>query len=260
MPTASKRNGSTPSPADFHSHILPMMDDGSDSVETSLAMLEASAAYGASVMVATPHFYADSETPDSFLARRAVAARRLLLGGYDPSRHPRVCLGAEIAYFTGIGRCADLERLTVLGTRVALIEMPFQRWTDAMLDDVFSVRSRLGLLPVLAHLERYPAVRDRSLVRSLTDGGIVLQINASMFSGQLSRRRALRMVMSGDVQLLGSDCHNLDTRPPNLDVAAQYLAEHGEESLLPQIIEFNRFVLRGAIPLEKAAADPTAPS
>lgn len=244
-------------PADFHSHVLPMMDDGSDSVETSLAMLEQSAAYGASLMVATPHFYAGNETPDSFLARRAESVRRLLRGGYDPSIHPRICLGAEVAYFTGIGRCTDLERLTILGTRTVLIEMPFQRWTETMVEDLFSIHTRLGLLPVLAHIERYPTFYHPRQIRALTDGGVVLQMNASMFANRLTRRIALRMMTAGDVQLIGSDCHNLDSRPPNLDVALRFLAERGEDTLLPQLIEFNRFVLHGAIPLDKAMNDST---
>lgn len=244
-------------PADFHSHILPQMDDGSDSVETSLGMLAQSAAYGVSVMVATPHFYAGNEAPESFLARREISARRLLRGGYDPSVHPRVCLGAEVAYFTGIGRCADLERLAILGTRTVMIEMPSQHWTEAMVEDVFSIHTRLGLLPVLVHMERYSAFYHPGMLRMLTEGGVVLQMNASMFANRLTRRLALRMLTKGDIQLLGSDCHNLDSRPPNFDVALRYLEEHAEETLLPQLIEFNRFVLSGAITMDKAVANLT---
>lgn len=236
-------------PPDFHSHILPMMDDGSDSVATSLEMLTRSAAYGCAVMVATPHFYPENEGPDAFLARRAASAQRLLKGGYDPARHPCVYLGAEVAYFAGIGHCGDLERLTVLGTRTVLLEMPFCRWTASMMDDLLSVRDRLGLVPVLAHIDRYHAFYSRQQLELLIDEGVAMQVNASTFVGRLNRRRARRMVTGGAVQLIGSDCHNLDTRPPNLDAALSDLATHGEPPLLLQMTETCRFLLDGAIPL-----------
>ena len=54
---------------DFHSHILPGMDDGSSSPEESLAMLEVSAEQGVDEIFATSHFYPDEEDPASFLAR-----------------------------------------------------------------------------------------------------------------------------------------------------------------------------------------------
>lgn len=238
-------------PPDFHSHILPMMDDGSDSVATSLEMLTRSAAYGCSVMVATPHFYPENEGPDAFLARRAASAARLLNGGYDPSRHPCVFLGAEVAYFTGIGHCADLKRLTVLGTRTVLVEMPFCRWTDSMVDDILFIRDHLGLCPVLAHIERYRAFYSRRQLELLIEEGVAMQVNASNFAGCLTRYRARRMVASGVVQLIGSDCHNLGTRPPNLDVLLHDLASHGGESLLSRMTEQCRLLLRGAVPLEQ---------
>ena len=65
------------------------------------------------------------------------------------------------------------------------------------------------------------------------------------------------MLSQGLIHVIGSDCHNLDSRPPNLDVALRFLAERGEDTLLPQLIEFNRFVLHGAIPLDKAMNDST---
>ena len=84
-----------------------------------------------------------------------------------------------------------------------------------------------------------------------------MQINASLFESKLTRHRALRMMTSGDVQLLGSDCHDMSVRPPNLDVAVRYLEEQGEATLIPQLVEFNRFILHGAIPLERAISEQT---
>ena len=58
---------------DFHTHILPGIDDGSASVEESIELLKAEAAQGITKVVATPHFYANYDSPERFLERRAKA-------------------------------------------------------------------------------------------------------------------------------------------------------------------------------------------
>ena len=62
---------------DFHTHILPRMDDGSHSVGESLEMLRAEAAAGIKTVAVTPHFYADLDTPETFLKRRSEALEKL---------------------------------------------------------------------------------------------------------------------------------------------------------------------------------------
>lgn len=238
-------------PADFHSHILPSLDDGSEHVAQSLAMLAEAKRQGTLSMVATPHFYAENESPDDFLARRATSIRQLLDGGYDPSVHPRVYAGAEVSYFRGIGRCEDLARLCIVGTQVVLIEMPFRPWTDTMLEDVYSIQTRLELIPVLVHIERYPNMQKAVLRRTMVHRGILLQINANMMDKPMTRRRALHMLMGGEVQLLGSDCHNMTMRPPGMQKMLEYVKAHADPFLIPQMVELNRFLLRGATPLEK---------
>ena len=82
---------------DFHSHILPEIDDGSSSVEESLAMLQAERDQGIQSVVATPHFYAHHDSPERFLKRRAAARQRLLggsAGEYGASGNGYGCRGS----------------------------------------------------------------------------------------------------------------------------------------------------------------------
>ena len=62
---------------DFHSHILPRIDDGSDSSKTSVEMMYRSAQAGVTWMIATPHFYGQRDSLERFLARRQASASRL---------------------------------------------------------------------------------------------------------------------------------------------------------------------------------------
>ena len=87
---------------DFHSHILPGIDDGSQSVEESLALLRMEAEQGIRRVVATPHFYPRHDTPDRFLRRRARAEEILRDEMAKEPGLPELCIGAEVYFFSGI--------------------------------------------------------------------------------------------------------------------------------------------------------------
>ena len=83
---------------DFHSHILPGMDDGSKSVEMSVEMLNREAEQGIRKVIATPHFYPWSEHPEQFLARRDTAAAKLRKAMEMRNHLPEVIMGAEVNF------------------------------------------------------------------------------------------------------------------------------------------------------------------
>ena len=88
--------------ADFHSHILPCVDDGSHSVEESLQMLRMEAEQGVTHVVLTPHFYAKHDSPERFLQRRAAAWETLQAAMAGEEGLPQITLCAEVYYFPGI--------------------------------------------------------------------------------------------------------------------------------------------------------------
>ena len=117
---------------DFHSHILPGVDDGSKSVEESLELLRMEAQQGIRHVLATPHFYASHDTPERFLKRRAAAWEKLRAAMANEPGLPEVTLGAEVYYFNGISDSDVLKELTIGKKRFILIEMPLPPWTDRM--------------------------------------------------------------------------------------------------------------------------------
>lgn len=200
---------------DVHAHVLPGIDDGSPDVETSVQMLRLSAQQGVDALIATPHFYAWRTRPERFLARRARALERLapaLLPGL-----PALYLGAEVAFFEGISEAAQVDELTLEGTNVLLLEMPYRAWTGADVDEVEALLLRRDFRVVLAHLERYRMFpENRRLLRALLELPALVQINAGSLLHWRERGAALRLFREGQAQLLGSDCHGVDRRPPNL--------------------------------------------
>ena len=216
---------------DFHSHVLPGIDDGSQDVHTSLEMLRLSAQQGVDIMVATPHFYAWRDRVERFLQRRQKAWETLS-PNLTPEL-PRVLIGAEVAFFPGISTADQVSQLTLQGTNVLLLEMPFQPWTQSNLAEVRSLLKDRGLHVVIAHLERYlPLPGNKKLVEELLELPVTVQLNAEDLLDWRRRGKLIRMFRKGQAHLLGSDSHGVSHRPPNLGPGREILRKKlGPEAL-----------------------------
>ena len=117
---------------DFHTHILPKMDDGSRGTEESLKMLKLCASQGIDTVMLTSHYYAEQESPDEFLKRRKASWERLqeAIGESGETGFPELYPGAEVKLFYGISGVEQLQRLDLAGTGFILLEMPFSEWSD----------------------------------------------------------------------------------------------------------------------------------
>lgn len=214
------------STADFHTHVLPKIDDGSTSVAESLALLRAEADQGITRVVATPHFYARYDTPKQFLRRRDAAVRRLREAMEPFPELPRLSVGAEVHYFPGIGEADVLSALAIDNGSYVLVEMPMTVWTDRMYEELENIHDNLGLTPIIAHIDRYIGpFRTYGIPECLSELPVVVQANASFFCRFSTRRMALRMLNAEQIHLLGSDCHNMTDRPVNIRQAIDLIGK-----------------------------------
>ena len=137
---------------DFHSHILPGIDDGSRNVETSISMLRMCREQGVDIMIATPHFYADSNRVERFVENRKNAYDKVMAENADI---PHIMMGAEVAFFDGISRAERVDALTIEGTNIMLLEMPFVTWSDSVVHEVRDLIEKRHFHIILAHIERF---------------------------------------------------------------------------------------------------------
>ncbi len=224
---------------DFHTHILPGIDDGSKDVCQSLEMLRMEQKMGIDTVFLTPHFYASQNSPEVFLNRREEAWERLQEGLEEGM--PQLLPGAEVQYYESIGYAENLKSLCIHGTNLLLLEMPFNRWDERMVRTVLDLNGTDGIQIVLAHIDRYLKFVKEDVWDLFQRSGILMQLNASAFSGLLHRRKAVSLMQNGFVQFIGSDCHNLDIRKPNWDIVperAWQIAQQNCDYLLRQITAF----------------------
>ena len=228
--------------ADLHSHVLPGIDDGSSGLEESLAMLRQSAAQGIRLMVATPHFDPRCDTPEAFLARRNRSAETLK-ENMEPGM-PRLILGAEVRYFRGISESEALPLLTLEGGKALLLELPLAPWSEEIWQELAQFRQRTGILPIIAHLDRYIGpFRTRGIPERLQELDVLVQANSSFFLKKTTASLALRLLKEDKIHLLGSDCHGIRNRRPDLGQALKKLRPWTEavcayqQMVLPQVFQ-----------------------
>ena len=188
---------------DYHAHILPGCDHGSDSVETSRKQLAMAAAAGVRTVCATPHFYPHKESIPSFLQRREASAQ--LLRENLTADALQLQLGAEVLICDGMERLDGLSRLCRGETNELLLEMPFYQWSESIWDTLYALCERRDIEIVLAHAERYPPEAIEQLIRD----NVALQLNSECLTRPLHRKRYLTWIKNGSVKYLGSDIHML---------------------------------------------------
>lgn len=204
---------------DFHSHILPGVDDGAQDIETSLKMLKICSATGIDTIVATPHCHPVSQDKIySFLDRREAAANRLFSAvSASAEEYPEIVLASEIRIYNGFSRYKALDKLTIGDTNYILLEMPYEKWRDDTFEELYRI-TRLGFKPIMAHLDRF--LDQEKLFGELYSLDLLYQINSCAFLDRSTRKMMVRLFEKNAVHVIGSDTHNLSDRKP--DAAAAY--------------------------------------
>ena len=202
---------------DFHAHVLPGADHGSDGLQTSLRQLELAEEAGIDVLVATPHFYPQQDEFGHFLRKRERTLAELREHYAGPIR---LLAGCEVHMCVGLDHLEGLEELCVSGTRVMLCELPF-RGLPSGITETFERLMDRGVTPVLAHVDRY----DPTVIENLFGLGLPGQLNAEPLSRRFRRRRLLPWIDRGQIVALGSDIHGTDVGYTEYLKAADFLGE-----------------------------------
>ena len=201
---------------DIHCHILPGIDDGSADWDMTMQMLQISWNAGVRRLIATPHYLPWRKTvtaeqvPDLCREAEERAAAGL---GIRMEIHP----GQELYYHRDILKDLESGRaLPLAGSRFVLVEfdeqIPWREMHGAM--ELFA-RSRWQM--ILAHAERFSALRDPEHLQEALELGILLQSNADeMGHGFLNgtTRWLKKRYAAREIMFIGSDMHNLTNRPP----------------------------------------------
>lgn len=212
---------------DFHTHILPGIDDGAKEREASMQMLQKEIEQGVQTVVFTPHYYGKRRSPQQFLKRRADAFEKIKA---ELPSNLDVRLGAEIL-FTGLNMASneDLCELAIEGTKYVLFELPMtDKWQENFWDGLYDFIHETDYVPIIAHVERYlETQKNPALFSRLVEMGCLLQVNTTSFLEKGSRSLAFALLKHGLVHCLGTDTHDTQTRVCDYAQAKAAIYEKG---------------------------------
>lgn len=230
---------------DFHSHILPGVDDGSETVIDSIEMLKQEMVQGIAYVVMTPHFYAQHDDPVRFLARRDRAEEALRAEMAKHPELPEVTVGAEVHFFRGMSESDFLPQLTIRGKSCILIEMPHGPWPEEIYRELEAVWVKHGLTPIVAHVDRYIGpFRTHKIPERLAELPVLVQANAEFFLNGFTSGMAMKMLKADQIHILGSDCHDLTSRKPNLGDALRKIERKLGRKVLERIQRYEQKLMQ----------------
>lgn len=235
---------------DIHSHIVFDVDDGPKTIEDSRALLEESYRQGVRTIISTSHRRKGMfETPEAKIEENFKQVQELAKEIADDLI---ILYGAEIYYTSDILDKLEQGKIPRLAdSQYALIEFsmitPYKEIHTALSNVL-----RLGVTPVVAHIERYHCLEnDEKKVRDLINMGCYTQINSSsvlkpkLFGDtyKFMKKRAQFFLEKDLVHFVASDMHNLDPRPPYMQEAYQIISKKYGESHAEQLFRNNQELL-----------------
>lgn len=201
---------------DIHCHIVPGVDDGSKNLEMSRWMLQKEYDEGVRHIIATPHFRYDMFEPPLNVVKKQFLRVRAIAEEIGIEMH----LGCELHASMDMAGCLKSgERLTMAGSRYVLTEF-------STIDEKSYIRDRCqelirrGYYPIIAHVERYRAVKgDLDFVDELRNMGAYIQVNTDSITGKdgfTAKHFCKKLIKEDLLDFVGTDGHDKSKRVPEI--------------------------------------------
>ncbi len=231
---------------DFHSHILPNIDDGSRSMEESINLIREATEAGFAGIISTSHYLQDYYECDE-------QERRKLLEDIDDEasklsnnigmQMPKLYLGSEIYITTDmINLLEEKKASTINNTKYVLFELPMNSRPLFVKDVVYKLIED-GYRPIIAHPERYSYVKeDIGFVKELKDMGALFQSNYGSIIGMYgnsAKKTVKKLLKENLISFLGSDVHKTGQIYPKIPKILKKLNRWIPSDMVQNLTTFN---------------------
>ena len=241
---------------DIHSHIIPGIDDGAQSIDDSINILKIAESEGITAMVATPHlkpalFF---KKEDLSINKKSFDTKYQLLQKQIKLNDIKIDLyrGAEI-YFDPIIETKIKQHkkyLTINKSDYFLLEFPMN-FVHGIKQFVFEIMTS-GFIPIIAHPEKNLMFQNNlSLLFQLVSIGALCQIDAASLTGvfgQTSKSTAMTLVKNNMVHIIATDCHDIINRPPTYRFVYKILKKFGKEKIDMYLKDIPEAIINNEVP------------
>lgn len=235
---------------DMHSHILPEFDDGAKSVQEALELINILKKQGVNNICLTPHFYTHEMSLEDFVKSRKEAFERFR--PYIPE-DVNIVLGTEVYVTRYIFSNDDLSELSYGNSRYILTEFGYNSsFGENTMNRFYSFINEYDLIPVIPHVERYQTLMENpSIIAELKDIGVIIQTNISNYTkkaSMLRRRKLLKMISKGLIDIIGSDAHSLSHNTPEVySEAISCISSKCGRQVVAEMMEKSKEIFENAV-------------
>ena len=221
---------------DIHSHILPFVDDGSDTISTSISLIKEEVKNGINKIILTPHnkrghYDASKKTIEESFSKLKEEVEKENLG-------VELYLGQEIYVGDDIyKKLKKNEIITINNTKCILVE--FNYFVETDISNYVHNIVLLGYKPIIAHIERYSYL-DWNVIYDLKMLGALIQVNATCIAGVFGKRikkNALKAIKEGLIDFVASDIH--DKRLSYMKKAYLQVCKSANKQIADQVFKLN---------------------
>jgi len=197
---------------DIHSHLLPGIDDGVQTIDESLEVIRSFVNLGFNKLITTPHIMSDyyKNTPNIIRSKLAEVKEALVNANIQIEIEAAAEYYLDEYFYSLINN--DEEILT-FGNNYVLFETSFTVEPLILKEVIFKLNSK-GYKPVFAHPERYQYLQEnKQLLKELIDQGLLFQLNMLSLTGYYSKnvqKMAVDLIKKDAIAFVGSDCHNMN--------------------------------------------------
>ena len=221
---------------DIHSHILPAVDDGAKTLEESLELLKALKEQGVTAVLATPHFYPQEDNLIEFTQKCDKAFDLLNIEAQNKDL-PIILMGSEMLYFKGISESTSLKELCLSNSNYLLLELVDKIITPLLFDEIINLSNNLGIIPIIAHIERYYKAKNYSkFLKFIKEHNILTQVNANAFFIPSYKRVIKKLFKMDIVDFIASDTHSPSFRPPMINDSLNFIEEKFGKDIKDKLI------------------------
>lgn len=207
---------------DMHTHILPGVDDGSKDLEMSLKMIELEIEQGVTDIICTPHIQSSvtKATREEQLEKFENLKAEIKKAKLDVNLY----LAGEVLYRSHIE--TNYDHYTFGKHNYLLMEFPTHAPTP--IEDICFDLMRLGYQVIVAHVERYQYL-SMDDIRAIKNTGALIQTNTTSILNMdksVKKKTVKNLIKHNLIDMIATDTHNLERRPPNLLEAKEALKKH----------------------------------
>lgn len=196
---------------DVHSHLIPGIDDGVQSIEESIEVIKKFSELGYKKLITSPHIMKGT------YSNTAEIINKGLVGVQNEVKEQNIDIEidavAEYYFDEHFLELINKGEILAFGDKYVLFEFSFAFEPKRVKDLIFQLRSR-GYNPVLAHYERYAYYHDNyKIAQNFREQGVKIQLNLVSLSGRYGKgvkKQAQKLIDNGLVDLVSSDCHRLE--------------------------------------------------